>query len=108
MESPAGAGLCCNRLPGAAPPESGVLEEWHYTIPELRWKQFAAVPVTGDTRTVARYLALCASGTGHAVLRNPVCISTPLPARRQQFCCNFFGLLLPLRDEPLSSINNSP
>jgi len=36
-------------------------DEWHYTTPDLRRLQFAAAALTGDTRTLARYLARCTS-----------------------------------------------
>jgi hypothetical protein len=67
-------------------------DEWHYTTPDLRRLQLAAAALTGDTRTVARDLARCTSGTGRAVLRTSDCSSTPAIAQRQRYLHSFFTL----------------
>ena len=90
MESPAGAGLCFTGCPARRHHRAASFYEWHYTTPDLRQLQLAAAALTGDTRTVARDLARCTSGTGHAVLRTSEYSSTPAFAPRQRSFCGYF------------------
>jgi len=73
-------------MTGCGAARAASIDEWHYTIPELRQLQFAPAAITGDIRTIARNFARCGPGTESAVLHTSEAISTPLREQRQRLC----------------------